>query len=303
MSLCRKMRAPWPDLNPPLSLFEAVPFRMLAGPARFPAAATGPSVPRLTLYAVIEGKLRLQIAELGRRVITSGQWCLLSDRGPASAPFPEPGSHGFATGIPLPPATAGLQLPPQLACLGCPQRDAALFVQGACCGRLAALARELISVEVTSTAAAWMRQSQLAEFIARVLERPELQLKPDCRACLGSQDVQALERVARHLEQHLDAEHSIAVLARRFHLNECKLKQGFRAHFDATVFGYLRRKRMEHAWSLLCDRSCSVIDAANAVGYSNASHFARAFREVHAQNPREVRQSGRARHHSALNRR
>ena len=42
---------------------------------------------------------------------------------------------------------------------------------------------------------------------------------------------------------------------------------------------------MDRARQLLASRRCSVLEAANAVGYTNPSHFARAFRGVLASTP------------------
>jgi AraC-like DNA-binding protein len=180
-------------------------------------------------------------------------------------------------------------LPQKLACLVCPQRDSVFFVKGACCGRLARLAEELSGGVGRSLSSVWMRQSRLAEFIARVLERPELQGLPACRNSCCPRDLQSIEQAARFLEENLDGPHSIPALSRRFFLNECKLKSGFREHYGTTVFGYLRQKRMEHAWTLLRESDATVLEVANEVGYSNPSHFARAFRDVHAINPGEVK--------------
>ena len=77
-------------------------------------------------------------------------------------------------------------------------------------------------------------------------------------------------------------------LSRTVHLNEFKLKQGFRQRFNTTVFGYLRQRRMEHARRLLTEHTITVLDAANRVGYTNPSHFARAFREAFGLNPRQI---------------
>lgn len=125
--------------------------------------------------------------------------------------------------------------------------------------------------------------------MGRFLERPELHANPACRSCCCGRDLQAIETAARHMEENLVEEHSLSGLARRVHLNEWKLKKGFKEHFGTTVFGYLREKRMEEAWRLLKVTDATVLEIANAVGYSNPSHFARAFRDAHALNPREVR--------------
>lgn len=256
--------------------------------AGWPAEGWGVQV-----MALVSGRLEVRIPELGLRLLGPGEWCLLSDLGATSAVKEEGRMAGFRAEIPLREFSGeeGIwwTVPAKLACLGCLRRDSAFFVKGACCGRLAQLAEALSESAGSTLAAEWMRRSRLAEFVARVLERPELQAVPACRVVGGARDRALIEKVARHLEAHLDEAHTLAGLARRCFLNECKLKQGFKEHYGETVFGYLRRKRMERAWTLLQATEATVLEVANAVGYSNPSHFARAFREVHAINPGEVR--------------
>ena len=69
-------------------------------------------------------------------------------------------------------------------------------------------------------------------------------------------------------------------------LNEHKLKSAFKRIHGKTTFGYLRELRMDYAASLLKQDRLSVIQVANEVGYSNASHFARAFKERHGLLPK-----------------
>lgn len=71
--------------------------------------------------------------------------------------------------------------------------------------------------------------------------------------------------------------------------NELKLKQGFRALFGTTVFGYLRRHRMERARQLLLHREVSVTEAAGLVGYACPSRFAAAFRRQFGTRPSALR--------------
>ena len=90
-----------------------------------------------------------------------------------------------------------------------------------------------------------------------------------------------------YLESKLGADHSLSELSRKFALNEFKLKKGFREHFGSTVFGYLRQRRMEYARELLRGENSTVLEIANRVGYTNSSHFARAFRESFVVNAKE----------------
>ncbi|MGE7110592.1 helix-turn-helix transcriptional regulator [Lysinibacillus sp. NPDC047702] len=81
---------------------------------------------------------------------------------------------------------------------------------------------------------------------------------------------------------------SLMELSRLIGLNDFKLKKGFKEMFGTTVFGYLREKRLEKASYLLQNGSMNVTEVANAVGYSNPSHFAAAFKGKYGINPREV---------------
>lgn len=78
---------------------------------------------------------------------------------------------------------------------------------------------------------------------------------------------------------------TIIELARMVGINETKLKKGFKQVFGTTVFNCLRSHRMELAQALLTRGDCNVAEAAVAVGYSNASHFTRAFRREFGVNP------------------
>lgn len=247
----------------------------------------------LKVLVVMDGEVGLQIPELGKREVWEWEWCIYSDRGTALEKRTRKGS-GIETELPLKGLEKGLEglifLPPKMACLTCPGRgDSPFFMKGPCCGRMKRLGSTLHESVEDTISSCWRRQAMLAELLALVFERPELQAAPPCRSCSCGRSVASLEAAARHMEENLCEAHCIAGLARRVYLNECKLKKGFKEHFGMTVIGFLRHKRMEHAWGLLQETEATVIEVANAVGYSNASHFARAFREVHGVNPREVR--------------
>ncbi|VVS94562.1 helix-turn-helix transcriptional regulator [Desulfoluna spongiiphila] len=78
---------------------------------------------------------------------------------------------------------------------------------------------------------------------------------------------------------------TIAMLARQTGINETKLKAGFRSVYGTTIFDYLRRHKMEVARIWLEEGGKNVSEAAYDVGYSNVSHFIRAYRTVFGVNP------------------
>jgi AraC-like DNA-binding protein len=228
--------------------------------------------------------------------ILAGEWAILAERGPETIRRAQDGAKFVALPLPLPgpeePAGAGL--PPRLACLACPRREAVFFVKGSSSVRMQVLARELLKAEEPTVAGRLLRRSREMELQARVLERPELRAEAPCRPrCCGRDMSTRMDGVAAYLAGTLDTNHSLPALARRFYVNEFTLKKAFKERHGMPVFAYLRERRMARARTLLQETDCSVMEAATAVGYSNASHFARAFRASHGHNPGEVLTSSR----------
>lgn len=66
-------------------------------------------------------------------------------------------------------------------------------------------------------------------------------------------------------------------LVRAAGMNHCRLNQGFRQMYGATVFGYLKQRRLIEAKRLMENEGMSVTEAALSVGYSSISSFSNAF--------------------------
>jgi len=86
---------------------------------------------------------------------------------------------------------------------------------------------------------------------------------------------------------------SIHQLARLVGLNATKLKRGFRSELGITVFGYVRRLKMEQAHALLRDSDLNVTEVAWEVGYTNSSAFSAAFKRDFGISPSTVLKGGR----------
>ncbi len=82
---------------------------------------------------------------------------------------------------------------------------------------------------------------------------------------------------------------TIRKAARAAGMNETALKRGFKAVFGETLFEFSVRCRMQHALQLLRERSMSVAQIAESVGYSHQTSFATAFRRHFGMSPRDVR--------------
>jgi AraC family transcriptional regulator len=88
----------------------------------------------------------------------------------------------------------------------------------------------------------------------------------------------------------LSAPPDLAGLARQFGFSLAGLNAGFKQTFGHTAYALYQRERMREARRLLGnDASISVMAVAVQMGYSNASHFAVAFRKHFGINPAQAR--------------
>jgi AraC-like DNA-binding protein len=130
-------------------------------------------------------------------------------------------------------------------------------------------------------------ESKCLEIIALKLE--QLATREDSSTkgtALKRDDIDRIHYAKEILTENLDNPPSLIELARQVGLNDYKLKLGFRQVFGTTAFSYLHQQRMEKARQLLLEGQMNVKEVARAVGYTNQSHFATAFRKQFGTNPK-----------------
>ena len=126
-------------------------------------------------------------------------------------------------------------------------------------------------------------ESLALEFLSRVLSLEEsLAARPEAGT---PQRQRAVEEARSILDKEWTAPPTISALARRVGVNECYLKTDFRKRTGMSIGGYVRKLRMEQALGLIESGRCSVLQAATFVGYSNPSHFSKAFKRFHGRLP------------------
>jgi AraC-like DNA-binding protein len=165
------------------------------------------------------------------------------------------------------------------------------LVSGYSAGRIHTLTELLLNEPAFDVCNRLLKTAYGHELLARILQQPEFLETASTQETSIQRDLPKLQAVAQYLDENLDEDHSLNDLCRRHYINEFKLKKGFREYYKTTVFGYLRQKRMEYAHRLLLESNDNILTIANSVGYTNASHFARAFRQVYGVNPKTVQQS------------
>ncbi len=241
---------------------------------------------------VMKGQIELFLPEHGKSTIPAHSWFALS-------------LDGWTANCRVTPGTKALVLDCEeslwrkfvteddklfhthKACVTCSQRKETLFFAQAVRSSIQDILSRVEGISGDRFSDRLRLHAGAVELIAAVSESPSMNGAPQPEPCLRNEDEEALEAAARYLEDNLSDDHSLAEISRTVHLNEFKLKKGFKEYFQTTVFGYLRQKRMEYASRLLKHSKVTVIEAAQAVGYSNPSHFSRAFRNAFGVNPRE----------------
>ncbi|MCT4638053.1 MAG: AraC family transcriptional regulator [Bacteroidales bacterium] len=132
---------------------------------------------------------------------------------------------------------------------------------------------------------------------AKILELLTLQIadRVECEKivltnhCKNISDIEKIKEAKRVLIANLNQPPSIVALSRHVGVNENKLKYGFKEVYNQTVYGYLFDYKMDLAGKLLLDTNKPILEIAFECGYTDASHFTKAFKRKYGISPREFR--------------
>ena len=106
-------------------------------------------------------------------------------------------------------------------------------------------------------------------------------------------DVERVRFAKEVLARNLENPPRLFDLARTVGTSHTQLNQGFRKMYGTSVFGYLRKLRLEEARYLLEKGNMNVTEAAVAVGYNSISSFTRAFSGHFGSNPMQFMKRSR----------
>ena len=150
--------------------------------------------------------------------------------------------------------------------------------------------KELLNYESVGNLAPMYLDAKIREILALFLCRKE---QKDCLSChcYSPKDDDLFLHVKAIIEREYLNPPSLRSLALMVGTNECKLKNGFKNRFGATVFGYLFDYRMEIACRYLSDTDKSIQEIADLTGYEHHSHFSTAFKRKFCVSPQEYRKN------------
>ena len=108
------------------------------------------------------------------------------------------------------------------------------------------------------------------------------------------QDVQeerTITGIIRYLQEHLDKEISLNILADEFHLSSQYISQLFKSEIGVNFLAYLTSIRMERAKKLLLGTSLSIGEISEKCGYANYRVFTKAFKKEEGSTPSQYRRN------------
>lgn len=106
---------------------------------------------------------------------------------------------------------------------------------------------------------------------------------------LNNREDFAIRRAKKYVEDNLADQVTLVDVAAHVYLNPSYFSTLFKAKTGMNFRNYLRECRVERAKELLHQNELKIYEIAGQVGYQEAAHFVRAFKEVTGKSPVEYR--------------
>ncbi|HTI07265.1 MAG TPA: helix-turn-helix transcriptional regulator [Puia sp.] len=101
-------------------------------------------------------------------------------------------------------------------------------------------------------------------------------------------DLESMQHIEQILSSRLEGFPSLESLAHEVFMSTSKLKNLFKQVYGFTLYDYYNKNRLQRAKEMLITGQCSIKQAGSEIGFSNLSHFAKAFRKEFGILPRDL---------------
>jgi AraC-like DNA-binding protein len=101
-------------------------------------------------------------------------------------------------------------------------------------------------------------------------------------------DLESMQHIEQILSSRLEGFPSLESLAHEVYMSTSKLKNLFKQVYGHTLYDYYNKSRLQRARELLLNGQVSIKQAGSEIGFSNLSHFAKAFRKEFGILPRDL---------------
>lgn len=132
-------------------------------------------------------------------------------------------------------------------------------------------------------------QSKVLELVASQLDQLDTSDRIASARRENPADCAMISRAKSILKSRMQSPPSLKSLARLVGTNETKLKKSFPVACGTTVYGYLTTCRMQRACELLVEGGMTMSQISYELGYSERTHFSRAFSRYYGIPPSQYR--------------
>lgn len=142
--------------------------------------------------------------------------------------------------------------------------------------KLLELGNDVLNHSYAGRLGQFYHESQTLRFLIEVAVA--LRDRSRARASIGRIAYERAVQAREILDHNLIDPPRALDLARQVGINLTTLQSNFKAAFGTTIFGHVRKQRLEMARLLIMDHGLRVADAGLKVGFSNAAAFTAAYR-------------------------
>jgi AraC-like DNA-binding protein len=105
---------------------------------------------------------------------------------------------------------------------------------------------------------------------------------------LKKNDLESMRHIEQILSSRLEGFPSLESLAHAVFMSTSKLKTLFKQVYGHTLYDYYNKNRLQRAKEMLVTGQYSIKQAGCEIGFSNLSHFAKAFKKEYGVLPRDM---------------
>ena len=147
---------------------------------------------------------------------------------------------------------------------------------------------ELYGTTLSALANPLFRTSKALESLSFYFHTEEqADFTENCPFLKDQRNVDAVRKSKDILLQNMAKPMTIKDISLAVGLNEYQLKLGFKNIYGNTMHNYLVEYKLNHALKLMVTDNYKVQEAADAIGYSNPSHFIAAFKKKFGVTPKK----------------
>lgn len=148
--------------------------------------------------------------------------------------------------------------------------------------------KELFEIKENDPVSQIRRLSAIIHLIEKLLHSFLRQEQAALPRTVKKNDLESMQHVEHILSSRLEGFPSLESLAQEVFMSTSKLKNLFKQVYGHTLYDYYNKSRLQRAKDLLITGQCSIKQAGSEIGFSNLSHFAKAFKKEFGILPRDL---------------